>query len=177
MGMQRVAIMKASLLLILIRLSFLEAAVGAAGEGPMHTIPEAARTLLEQAPELVVFSLDPRRPTRDASEKFHGWRVLGKTILKRDEPRRAALVEALDQGVKEYQGSGARCFNPRHGLRATIAGKTADFVICFECAQTHLFLTGEKEQVFLNSGSPAEAFDTVLRDAGVALPDRPEKRK
>ena len=97
--------------------------------------------------------------------------MLGKTTLKGAEAR--TLVEAFDGGVREFQGGPARCFSPRHGIRAVHDGKTADFIICFECAQVRVNVDGKEAQGFLISDSPATVFNALLTKAGVALPKPP----
>ena len=83
-----------------------------------------------------------------------------------------ALVEAFEKGVAEYKGSGSKCFVPRHGIRVSHDGKTADFVICFQCQRVRVYATGAAERQILVSDSPAGAFNKALKDAGVALPEQ-----
>jgi hypothetical protein len=70
-----------------------------------------------------------------------------------------------------------KCFNPRHGIRVTHDGMTADFVICFECFQVVVYVTGDKEQRFLITASPAPVFNQTLQNAKVPLAREPEKKK
>jgi hypothetical protein len=143
----------------------------AGGRGPRR-IPDAARAILEKAERIELFSLDPQEPDEVPKDGFHGWRVLGKTAVKQAGARKR-LVEALAKGVSQYKGGPAKCFNPRHGIRATRGGKTADFVICFECYQARVVVEGQREQTFLVSRSPTSVFNEILKKAGVSLPKPP----
>src|SRR5262249_39270121 len=144
------------------------ASLGVAGLARGAEIPADARTILEKAEQLEVLSLDPAGNKEKAKELFHTYPVLGKVIVK-DEKTRKALVAALDTGAKENEGKIGKCFIPRHGIRATVDGKTLELVICFQCLQVHGYI-GEKQNAnFLISKSPQPTFDKVLTDAGVKL--------
>ncbi len=133
-----------------------------------HAIPDDAKAILEGAMEIELFSLEPIRPSQQPAEDFHGWKVLGKKIIT-DRPTCKEVVEAFEKGVREYKGGPARCFNPRHGIRVGFAGKTAEFVICFECFQVRTYIAGTRERTFLISRSPADLFNKLLQSGGVPL--------
>lgn len=137
-----------------------------------NKLPDAVKTALEKAGELEVYSLNG-----DTSDKegWHGAKVLGKATVKKDDA--AKLASALVKGVSEGD-RGARCFIPRHGVRAAYDGKTYDLVICFECGWVYVYADGsDKPKVLMISGSPAAALNKILTDAKVPLakPDKPEK--
>jgi hypothetical protein len=144
--------------------------------GQENKIPDQAREILEKANQLELLSIghgpSPKNPTDD----FHGWPVIGKTRVE-DSKTRNRLVAALEKGVEENKGDSMKCFNPRHGIRVTHDGKTADFVICFECFQVMVYVAGEKEQRFLITASPAPVFNQTLQHAKVPLAREPEKKK
>jgi hypothetical protein len=129
-----------------------------------NDMPAAARAALEQADTFELLSLNPRL----AEDEFHNRRVLGRTAVTNPSTR-ARLAEALRNGARESDGSVMACFNPRHGIRATRAGRVTDLVICFECRQVHVYRDGKRAGSFLTTASPQAAFDRVLRDAGVPL--------
>lgn len=131
-------------------------------------IPEPARTALEGADQLELLSIDPSRRRETSADDFHGWRVLGRTQVQ-DADARKRLAAALRKGAGESDGSVAACFSPRHGVRATHAGKTVDLVICFECLQVKVYSADEPDGSFLTAGSPQPVFDQILREAGVPL--------
>ena len=144
--------------------------------GQDNKIPDRAREILEKASQFELLSIghgpSPKKPTED----FHGWPVIGKTTVE-DSNTRKRLVAALGKGVEENKGDSMKCFNPRHGIRVTHDGMTADFVICFECFQVVVYVTGDKEQRFLITASPAPVFNQTLQHAKVPLAREPEKKK
>jgi hypothetical protein len=152
----------------LVLLALFAVGPAARAEDKANKIPDDLRAVLEKADQFELLSLNPEEPKEKPKDGFHGWQVLGKTTVK-DAETRKKLVAALGKGVKENDGTVARCFNPRHGIRVTHDGKTADFVICFECFQVKAF-AGDKLQGFLVTNSPQPTFDTVLKEAKVPLP-------
>jgi hypothetical protein len=129
---------------------------------------ETPVTYLEKAGEIELYSLDPSE--RGVKDGFHGWKVLGKTTVK-DAETVKKLAAAFKKGVEENKGIAAACFNPRHGIRLTHDGKTVDLVICFECYSVQEFVADKQGKGCLVTRSPQPAFDKVLKDAGVALPN------
>ena len=137
-------------------------------------LPGDAKTALDKATQIEVYSLDPVFPEEDAKKAFHGWKVLGKTTIK-DEKQRKALVVALEKGVKEREDKAPECFQPRHGLRVVRDGKTVDLVICFQCYTIQVFVGKEDKRDVLIGRSPQPALDKLLTDAGIKLAPKPEK--
>ena len=147
---------------------------------------DEARAVLEKAAEWDLLSLDPhdKRPRR--TDGFHDWKILGRLSVK-DPGTRDRLLAALGKGVAEAEakkrGESARglirehgCFQPRHGIRATHAGKTADLLICFECTPVYVFI-GDEMEVHFTTGSTQDTFDGVLKDAMVPLGPRLFKKQ
>jgi hypothetical protein len=157
---------------VLVALLTLAVAAGARADKKENKIPDDLRSMLEKADQFELLSLDPRPQQEKPKDDFHGWKVLGKTTVK-DADVRQKLVAALKKGVAENTGIVAACFNPRHGIRVTVDGKTADFVICFECYQVQVFVGDKKGDGFLTTNSPQPTFDGVLRDAKVPLAEKP----
>jgi hypothetical protein len=143
--------------------------------GQENKIPDQARAILEKASQFELLSIGHGPSTKNPTDDFHGWPVIGKTTIK-DSNSRNRLVTALEKGVEENKGDSMKCFNPRHGIRVTHDGMTADFVICFECFQVMVYVAGEKER-FLITASPAPVFNRTLQDAKVPLAREPEKKK
>jgi hypothetical protein len=148
---------------------------GSADKGKDNKIPDEARAILEKAEQIELLSLDPARGEEKPKDDFHGFKVLGKTVVKDAEVRKK-LIAAFEKGVAENKGEAALCFNPRHGIRASHDGKTADFVICFECFHGHVHVGEKKLEGFLTTDSPEAAFDKVLKDAKVPLAEKPKKK-
>jgi hypothetical protein len=121
-----------------------------------------------EATQFTLYSLDPSRSPdekKPASERFHGWPVLGKLEVT-DPADRKKLLDALDAGIKASDGTVAACFNPRHGIRAVKGGDTIEYVICFECLQVEIHKNGKRESK-LTTDDPAEVFNDYLVKAGL----------
>jgi len=138
-----------------------------------NRLPDAARAILENADRMTLFSLNPKRPTKKPNQDFHGWQVLGQTVVKSREVRKR-VVAAVEKGIAKSDGSAAGCFDPRHGIRATHQGKSVDLVICFECLQILVFVENQKAKGVLTTQSPESVLDKVLRDAKVPLAPKPK---
>lgn len=136
-----------------------------------NRVPKAAKAALQEGDRVELFSLDPARLEEKPPDHFHGWRVLGKTLIK-DAAVRKTLVGAFLQGVEDSDGAVAGCFNPRHGIRVAHKGRITDFVICFECLSVKVHTGDEKEGGFLIADSPQGAFNKILADAKVPLPKK-----
>lgn len=143
------------------------AVLALAGCGDSRDVPAPAMQALENAEQYVLLSLDPTPPAAPGIEQFHGFGVLGQTTVA-DASTRKRLNDALRRGARESDGMVAACFNPRHGIRATRAGKTTDLVICFECRSVAAYEGDQKRDGFLVTPSPQDTFDDVLARAGIA---------
>jgi hypothetical protein len=131
------------------------------------SLPEEMKTVLEKADLIELISVNPERPKEKPKENVGGYAILGKTELK-DEKRREVL-DAMEKGIAAG-GPGARCFIPRHAIRATHDGKTVELVICFECAWVYTYVNGERTKTTLTTAkTPEPALDKILKDAGVML--------
>jgi len=150
--------------------------LSAQGAGQENKIPDQARAILENASQFELLSIGNDPSPKNPTEEFHRWPVIGKTTIK-DPDTRKRLVAALEKGVEENKGDIMKCFNPRHGVRVTHDGMTADFVICFECFQVMVYVAGGKGQRFLITDSPAPVFNQTLQHAKVPLAREPEKKK
>jgi hypothetical protein len=135
-----------------------------------NQLPADAETILDKASELELYSLDPKERDKKPKDGFHGWKVLGKTTLKKKEDREK-VVKAIRKGIADSDGSVAGCFNPRHGLKAKAGGKTVELVICYECHSLEVYVDG-KRSVVLTARSGQPGLDKVLQAAGVKLPKK-----
>jgi hypothetical protein len=134
-----------------------------------NRIPANERDILRHADRIELLSLEPRISLNALNGGFHGYLVLGTTVIE-DADTRKRLISAFEKGVAENQGNVAACFDPRHGIRASSGGHTVEFVICFTCAQVEPYTDGVYRKGFWISGSPLPLFNQVLRDAKVPLP-------
>jgi hypothetical protein len=138
-------------------------------------MPEKVAAILAKAEQIEFYSLDPDENARkEKGKEFHGWRVLGKTVLQ-DARAREDLVGELDEAFG--RGAMAKCFEPRHGIRAKHEGQSVDLVICFACATVYIYYDGKDERAASTTiDKVAEpAFDKILKDAKVPLPRPAEK--
>jgi hypothetical protein len=155
---------------------FLTAARSDAAEKD-NKLPDKAKAVLEKADSWELFSLDPRfEADRPKDGGFHGWKVLGKTEVK-DAKTREQLLASLTKGIADSDGNGAKCFDPRHGIRAKFDNQSVDVVICFECSWVYVFYNGgnNREGTAVTTRTPQDAFDKVLKDAKVPLPKPADK--
>jgi hypothetical protein len=143
-----------------------------------NKLPDGVVDLLAAADHLELLSLDQWCPCLrmepDDPAGFHGWRILGRTTLRKASERHA-LLAALKQQLPETDRPPhfvAMCFNPRHGIRATSPGGSVDLVVCFECYQLDVFPEGPCAHVYMTGRGPSAqpTFDKILRKARVRLP-------
>ncbi|HKQ72969.1 MAG TPA: hypothetical protein VJ810_04520 [Blastocatellia bacterium] len=144
--------------------------------GQVNKIPDRASAILKNATQFELLSIGHHPSPENSTERFQGWPVIGKTMIA-DPNARNRLIAAMEKGVKENKGDSMKCFNPRHGIRVTHEGMTADFLICFECFQVMVYVTGEKEQRVLITDSPASVFNQTLQNAKVPLAQEPDKKQ
>jgi hypothetical protein len=130
-----------------------------------NKIPEEIVTVLDNAEEIELYSLDPK-DIRKPKE-------LGKTVIKNAEVRKK-LVAEFKSGVEDSIGH-ALCFNPRHRLKAKHKDKAIDLFICFECFQVKYSLDEQETKTLLISSKPQALFDSILKDAGVKLAPKPKE--
>lgn len=100
-------------------------------------------------------------------ERFHGYKVLGKTPLSDPLMRSLSkkfLYRAIDEGFAP-----AACFNPRHGIRATYQNKIVDLVICFECGTMLVYAEDEKGTATVQAGIAERYYNRILQTAGIPL--------
>ena len=131
-----------------------------------NKIPEEILTVLENAEEIELYSLDPTDDEANPKE-------LGKTVIKNAEDRKK-LVAEFKKGVEEGDAA-AKCFDPRHRIKAKHKDKTVDLVICFQCMQICCYVDGKKTKTLITTNKPQAYFDGVLKDAGVRLAPKPKE--
>jgi hypothetical protein len=139
-----------------------------------NKLPDPVAKALEKADSVELYSLTGERADKDNESSWRGWKSLGKATLTKAADKKAVST-TVAKGIAEADG-GARCFVPRHGLRATHGGKTYELVICFECSWVYVYTDGgDKPDVFMTSGTPQKALDKFLTDAKVKLPKAEKK--
>jgi hypothetical protein len=138
-------------------------------------LPARAKSILDKAVQFHLYSLGPeseseaehREPVKDG---FRARKVLGTVVVK-DPQVRKQILRSLYDGIAETDGNGSRCFDPRHGIRASVDGKAVDLVICFECNWVYVFFDKHEQRqgVACTTRKPQATFDKVLKDARVPL--------
>jgi hypothetical protein len=112
--------------------------------------------------------LDRDKPTD--KELLYEFPVLGRVSITDPELQRR-VVTAVKQDLNSSKGDRYLCFFPRHVLRVVKAGRTIDFVICFQCNDYHVYVDGEPAKARTRSvdTSSQELLNKILTDAGVPL--------
>jgi hypothetical protein len=128
---------------------------------------------LDRAERVTLFSVDwhgydDRAPATD--DALYGCHILGKVEITDPEQRRE-LIAALREGIATPDVVQAKCFYPRHVLRVEQGGRTADYVICFQCGNYRLYLDGStRHNLTPSMGRQVRpVFDKPLNDAKVPI--------
>lgn len=140
--------------------------------GGTNQLPPEASAILNNADSFELLSLDPTRGDKKPTVAFHGYKVLGKTLIK-DKKTQQRLLKALQKGIDANDGTVAGCFNPRHGIRAVSKKKKVELVICFQCYSMSVYV-GKEQFSTLTTSLPAPVFNKVLQEARVPLPKQPK---
>ena len=104
---------------------------------------------------------DPKVKETAKGETLHGWPILKQAEVKPAD--RAAVLAALTKSI-EAKASGAKCFDPGHGVRVIAGKKQVDLVICFKCDWVH-FHGGDRVAVQTIGGDALTILDRVLEAA------------
>ena len=134
-------------------------------------LPAEVIEILDKGDSFFLLSLDPFAGTSASQDIFHDHAVLGRVQI-RDAVQRRELLQALYGGIANAEDKIAKCWSPRHGIRAALGSKTVDLVICFECL--HLYWHAKGSGMVLTSRSPEVSFSGALEAAGLARPGMPK---
>lgn len=135
-----------------------------------NKLPAEVAAILEKADTVELLSLQPKADP-EAKDSFHQYKILGKTTLKGADATK--LVATVQKGIKDSDGTIARCFNPRHGLRASFEGKTAELVICYECNSIECFIGDKRVGTYTaTTSTPGTELNKILTAAKAPLPDK-----
>ncbi len=125
---------------------------------------------------MTIYSLDGTyeegHSKEPSGEMFHNYPVLGKVEIVSAQDR-TAILASVKKGIAKSDGTEAKCFWPRHGIRLTQSGKTIEYVICFQCRRLNEYIDGKASHK-LTTKSPAAVLDKHLKDAGVSQ-QKPEE--
>jgi hypothetical protein len=126
--------------------------------------------ILTRADSIDLYSLEPSDggDPGGRGKRLHGWLILGKTTVN-DAATRAELLEQLEKGIADPDKGGAKCFDPRHAIRAEYGGTTVDLLICFECGWVYVYVDGKQQKQEMVRDDIQPTFDKVLTKGGVPL--------
>lgn len=133
-----------------------------------YQLPSSVAAALASAPRLELLSLHPVSAKAELEDAFHGWKVLGRTVLDAAALRRE-VVASITKGVADTDGRRALCFEPRHGIRAHSGDTAVDLVICFECMQVEAYVNDKLVEGVPTTSSAEATLDRILRAANVPL--------
>jgi hypothetical protein len=129
----------------------------------------------DQPDRLLLYSIDGREGTkvndRNTEGSFYGYPVLGKVEIT-DATTRKQLLDAIKDAIRRRPEMAAKCYWPRHGMRASINGKTVDYVICFECFRYEEFVDGVSIKRSVLNSDVEPIFSKPLVDAGIPIAPR-----
>jgi hypothetical protein len=133
-------------------------------------LPSAARSILEQANQIELISLDPNRSEMGKLKNgYYGWKVIGKNVIEHEEIRNS-MISAVERAIAQGAPR-AICFVPRHAIHAsTYDGRTVDILICFQCNRVEVYVNSQRQDPDLpTSGTSEPILDKILTDASVPL--------
>lgn len=148
------------------------------GKKPHATADAVDRFLAGGIDSLAVHSIFPRAPEIDGvgddetyekllatvtPDFFHGYPVLQTATTS--EP--GSIDDLLKSVTRSMRASayGAKCFDPRHGLRLTRGDAHLDLVICYECEHVQLWEAGTEHPYETIAESSKDALDRFLAAA------------
>ena len=107
-----------------------------------RSTPVTSAPALPIPDELTLYAIDGlvNEPTSFVSDATHfrGYAILGKVEITNPNARQE-IMKAVEDGMRESDGTVASCFWPRHGVHVVTNGKAIDYVICYECLQAYIF--------------------------------------
>lgn len=124
-------------------------AVALLGGGCHPGLTGSAREALVDSEEMEIFTLNPAPQVDDdphpaaAKDLLHNHRILGRAQVT-DPGERAELGRLIDRSTRRFADGEAiaDCFSPRHALRVERGGVTIDILICYQCANVHVYGKG-----------------------------------
>jgi uncharacterized protein (TIGR03067 family) len=133
----------------------------------------AALAALEMADQIELLSLEPSKGDDNdkAKDAFHGWMVLGKTTVKKDDAKTlsAAAMKALSKDDRLTE----KGFAPSQGLRVTAHGRAYDFVIGYRTVRVEVYIDDKRLGERRVCESLEQKLAKLLKDAGVPLAPKP----
>src|SRR5260370_11450786 len=115
-----------------------------------YNLLTAAKSILENADQIELVSLDPGYSKRDESPPkgdYFGWKELGRTVIT-DADIREKVVSSVEKGIAEVGGP-AKCFFPRHAMHASYGEESLDIHLYFHFSPALVSLDNQNQRAHL----------------------------
>lgn len=145
-------------------------------------IPKRVREILADPARFEFLTTDPNRygdfdPAKDNSPHIHGFKIVSETTFEAsDLADRQKLVGAFYAAVQASNGQRAKCFVPRHAIRAAQGSDLVEMVICFECYATRIYFNGELVETVSQTKYARDIFNTIAAAHGLKVHGQPQPK-
>lgn len=131
--------------------------------------PRLGLERFRDAPSWTLHALEPLPDGGSSGGRYGEWTETATARLE-DAEARARLRQALRLDPRFVGEDVMTCFEPHHGLSATIDGDTTTIVPCFQCDLAFVYGPNRERShglVLLDTGH--RAFDDVFSSAGLVV--------
>lgn len=111
--------------------------------------------------------VDDPATTQVFADQYCGYEVFGKIEITDNQTKRE-ILQSIQNGIDESDGTVASCFWPRHAVRTIEQGIATDYVICFQCLQVRIIKDDSVSNVPITR-TPSKFLDKLLIDNGIPL--------
>lgn len=125
-----------------------------------RVFPGNSLVVLQQPEQLTLFSISPDNSGKKPGKTLQGYPILRERPVV-DPNAREEIVRAVLDGMRDQKISGARCFIPHHGLRASRGGERVEMVLCFQCRRVILYTENSRSPALISS-APQPVLDQHL---------------
>ena len=138
---------------------------------------DVAKFAADEVKSVTVYSLNPVRiemprgefeadqyeefVSKVSDQHFHQFPIL-KAVSSTDDRICREIVAAAVDGMRT-RASGAKCFDPAHGVRISKGEQTMDLVICYECEMIEVWGEGYAGKHELTADSSREVLTRALQ--------------
>ena len=121
-----------------------------------NAFPAEVTDAYKDARKSVLYSLNLAKPSEepDASDRFHGNKILGQTTI--NDVQTAAVFNSLTDAVARANGISRCGESPLHGMRVVKDGHVFDLLICYQCGVIEVFKdNNEAALLYFNTLQPS----------------------
>ena len=136
-------------------------------------VPFEMQEIVRNSSIFEIVSLDPKLNHPDSAHRFYRWTELGRATVA-STTTKAALINAVYDGIAKGAYAGMKCFNPRHAIHVVSGKKTLDILVCFECRHVRFVLGGHQIEKNIDS-SFEQLFDDTLKEHKIPLAPKPSR--